>query len=467
MLVTKKTRLQNRIQNIIFYVFFLILIGLLAWLSTRYTFQSDWSASNRNSLSDASQSLLEIVDGELKITSYTNKNELIRRQTQSLINQFQRYKNNIEFSFINPESEPELTRQHGITVNGEIIIEYKNRRENIREISEQALTNAIQRVVRDNQRWIVFLEGHGERSPHRQANHDVQAWASQLNKKGFKLQTLNLADNPQIPDNTSVLVLASPQVELLAGEIDIIINYIQRGGNLLWFSDPQSSQHLETINELLEFEFLPGMVVDPTTQLFGINDPRFAIVSNYTQHPITQNFTSISLFPQAVAIDFNQQSEWNPQPFLQTVDRSWSETDEIISDVVFDSGRDLAGPLTIGIVMSRYPGDPDEDESTDNEDKPEQNQEQRHEQRIVVIGDGDFLSNSYLGNGGNLDLGLSILNWLSHDDDFIALPSKTAEDLHLELSATAQIMIGFGFLVLLPAGLIITGMLVWFKRRKQ
>ena len=118
MLVTKKSRLHNRIQNIIVYVFFLVFIGLLAWLSTRYTYQSDWSASNRNSLSEASQSLLDVVDGKLKITSYTNKNELIRRQTQSLIKQFQRYKADIEFNFINPESEPELTRQQGISVNG-------------------------------------------------------------------------------------------------------------------------------------------------------------------------------------------------------------------------------------------------------------------------------------------------------------------------------------------------------------
>ena len=349
-----------------------------------------------------------------------------------------------------------------------------NRRENIKDISEQALTNAIQRVVRDNERWIVFLEGHGERSPHRQANHDYQAWGTELDKKGFNVQTLNLANDPRIPANTSVLVLASPQVELLAGEIDIIIDYIQRGGNLLWFSDPQSSQYLEKINELLEFEFHPGIVVDPTTKLFGINDPRFAIVSNYTQHPITQQFSTVSLFPQAVAIDINQQNPWSPQPFLQTVDRSWSETDDIIDDVVFDSGRDLAGPLTIGISMSRYPGEPDEDETL-NDEPDEANdeqgqkhkQEQRHEQRIVVIGDGDFLSNSYLGNGGNLDLGLSILNWLSHDDDYISLPSKTATDLNLELSTTEQIIIGFGFLIILPAGLIITGMLVWFKRRKQ
>lgn len=463
MLVTKKSRFQVRLQNIMFYVLFLSIVGLLAWLSTRYTYQADWSANNRNSLSEASIALLDVIDSGLKITSYSSTNEKIRRRTQSLINLYQRHKSDIEFSFVNPETEPEKTRQLGISTNGELVIEYEKRRENIKEITEQAITNALQRVVRGDERWIVFLEGHGERSPHRQANHDLQAWSNQLGNKGFNIQTLNLANTPRIPDNTNVLVLASPQVELLPGEINIIIDYIKRGGNLLWLSDPDSNKHLEQVAELFDIEFQPGTVVDPTTQLFGINDPRFAIVSTYDQHPITDQFNTISLFPQAVAIDINSENKtWNIKPLLQTVERSWSETDEIVDNVTYDPGRDLPGPLTIGITMTRFPGENEDIADTSIED-PDIN----HEQRVVIIGDGDFLSNSYLGNGGNLNLGLSILNWLSHDDDYTSLPAKTAPDLQLELSTTVQVIIGFGFLVVLPAILVISGIAIWLKRRRQ
>lgn len=89
------------------------------------------------------------------------------------------------------------------------------------------------------------------------------------------------------------------------------------------------------------------------------------------------------------------------------------------------------------------------------------------QQRIVVIGDGDFLSNAFLGNGGNLDLGLNIIQWLSRSDALINIPSKTAPDRKLELSPIASGAIAVGFLFVLPIVLIGTGAIVWFKRRRR
>jgi ABC-type uncharacterized transport system involved in gliding motility auxiliary subunit len=83
-----------------------------------------------------------------------------------------------------------------------------------------------------------------------------------------------------------------------------------------------------------------------------------------------------------------------------------------------------------------------------------------------VVGDGDFLSNSYLGNGGNLDLGLNLVRWLSGDDNLLDIPARTAPDSRLELSRTAGAAIGLGFLFILPLLLIATGLLIWWRRRR-
>ena len=89
------------------------------------------------------------------------------------------------------------------------------------------------------------------------------------------------------------------------------------------------------------------------------------------------------------------------------------------------------------------------------------------EQRVVVTGDGDFLSNAYLGNGGNLMLGLNIFNWLAHDDSYISINPRPAPDLSLILSPLAQGFIGFGFLLALPLLLISAGIGVWVRRRRR
>ncbi|OQX46976.1 MAG: ABC transporter, partial [Candidatus Sedimenticola endophacoides] len=85
-------------------------------------------------------------------------------------------------------------------------------------------------------------------------------------------------------------------------------------------------------------------------------------------------------------------------------------------------------------------------------------------QRVIVLGDGDFLSNTYIGNGGNLDLGINLLRWLSGDEGLLDIPSRVANDLLLQLSDTQGAIIGLGFLLILPVALFTAGGLVWWRR---
>jgi len=455
MLVTKKSQFQIRWQTTSFVLLFLGAVGLLAWLSTRYSFEADWTANQRNSLSEASLAALKVIEGPVTVTAYATEDENIRRGITELIKRYQRIKPDLQLTFVNPETDPEQVRQLNITLNGELIFNYAGRSEHVKEFSEQSLTNTLQRLVRSGDRWLVFVEGHGERAAQGAANHDLSAWVRQLTGKGMKVQSVNLANTPQIPKNTSVLVIAGAQVDYFPGEVKILRDYVEHGGDVLWLADPGSLHGLQPLAEQLGIEFYPGVIVDPTTQLFGINDPRFAIVAEYPFHPVTRGFKSMTLFPQAAGIDFKKPEGWEGEPILQTVARTWSETGKLTGDIAYDKGKDMPGPLTVGIAMNR-------------EMKAAANgPDSKREQRVIVVGDGDFISNSFLGNGGNLDLGMNMVNWLSHDDTLISVPAKTALDRTLELSKPVQILIGFGFLLLLPALLVGSGVVIWMKRRKR
>lgn len=284
-------------------------------------------------------------------------------------------------------------------------------------------------------------------------------WGKQLQAKGLKIRSLNLADTPVVPRNTAALVIASPQLDYLPGEVNAIQQFIKEGGNLLWLAEPDKIYQLQAIAKLLGLEFLPGLIVDPNTQLLGINDPRFAIVSQYSQHQLTNDFTAVTIFPQARGISITPSDQWQHSVILQTTPRSWSETGELSGQIELNQDSDTPGPLTIGVAISRDLEAPISDAA--------QGQEVKGKQRIVVIGDGDFLSNTYLGNGGNLKLGLNIANWLAHDDRFITIPVKISPGLNIELTSTAKAIIAFGFLIFLPLLLGGTGTLIWFRRRKR
>lgn len=451
--LNRKTRRQLRLQSAGFALLFLVAIGMLAWLSTRYHIEADLTATGRHTLSEASAALLRKMDGPIRITAYAREEGLSasRKLIADLVGRYQRAKHDIRLEFINPDLAPERVRREGITLEGEIVIEYRGRTENVQDANEQAVTNALQRLAREGQRKLLFLSGHGERRPDGPANHDLSTWAGQLEKQGFTVDTLNLAAQPEIPSDTGVLVIAGPQVDLLPGEVTLLLEYVSHGGSLLWLTDPGERHGLTALAEALGVGFVPGLIVDPTTQMLGISDPAFVIVADYPPHPVTDELAAITLFPKAVGLTLSSPEGWTGQPLLRSVPRSWSETGELSGTISYDEGSERLGPIGVGVTLSRTLGEG----------------QNRRTQRVAVIGDGDFLSNAYLGNGANAQLGNRLVNWLSRDDAFITIPARTAPDTRLELTETLSIIIGFGFLIVLPGALLGSGIWIWLRRRKR
>lgn len=457
MKVTQRSRRQVRLQNILFVLLFLAVIGLLAWASERYAFQADWTANSRNTLSQTSVAVLQQLPGTLKVTVFTTDSGALRQHIADLLGRYRRYKNDIELTFVNPDTEPDRIRRLNITVDGEMLFEYEGRSQHVTQPNEEAVSNALQRLSRGAERWLVFVEGHGERSPFGQANHDLQSWGQQLEAKGFYLKGLNPAAEGLIPDNTGVLVIAGPQVNYLPGEVKLIEDYVRGGGNLLWLADADGLHGLEPLAEQLGITFEPGVIVDPTTQLFSIDNPTFAIVGDYGMHPLVDGFDMVTIFPYAAGLALEAQDDWQGEELLQTAARSWSETGVLAGEIGFDDGEDIAGPLSLAAALTRQRGRAGADVG---------DEKGAGEQRILVVGDGDFISNAYLGNGGNLDLGMNMVNWLSADDQLLSIPAKTAVDSSLNLSKAQSMVIGFGFLLVLPVLLLGSGLVIWLKRRK-
>lgn len=483
-------------QRILFVILFLTIIGLLAYLSTRYVYLADWTINGQNSLNEVSLQLLDSLDDPVEIVSYTN-NQRIKQSVRELLKRYQRVKPDISLSFINPNADPESIRTLNISVDGEMIIHYQGRQENLTELSEQNLTNTLHRLMRARARKIVFIQGHGERSSERQANFDLSSFSNHLKKQGFLLDTLNLAKDMVIPDNISVLVLAGPQAAFLPGEVRLLVDYVKAGGNLLWLGEPLkvSSNHpmhgLLPLSELLGIEFLDGVVVDPTTQQYGISRPDYAIVTEYPRHPITNGFSTVTLFPQAAGIERlptfldgeeengneantgnketdNNQSlnkHFDMTPFLLTVERSWIETSPLKDTVHFSELLDIIGPITIGMVLTREISRELNEKASDSQDSASESLTRK--QRIVILGDGDFLSNTFLGNAGNLEMGMNIFNWLSHDDQFIVIPTRSKDDIVLEISPNVLSLLGSFFLLVIPGMLILSGSIIWYRRRSR
>ncbi len=461
--INKKSRRQLRLQSWAFLILFLAVMGLLATISVLYHAEFDWTATGRHTLSEASIKVLERMPEPLLITSYQSGGDTSpeRLRVKDLIKRYQKHKANIELKFVDPITNPDIVRELGIRMNGEMIANYTNRSEHITSFDETSLTNSLQRMLRSAQRPIVFISGHRERDPLGQANHDLGAFFTNLGKKGLPTKKVNLAQERAIPADTTVLAIAGPETDYLDWEIKLIKEYLDRGGNLLWLHDPLSKVNLPALATHLGIKFEPGIIIDLEVSTVGIKDPTIVMAAEYPAHVITQNFSFITLFPRVAAIETKDQAGWQYSPILHSIANSWLEKGELTKAVRFDQQVDKQGPINFGVAGQR-----EINNGTDTpSDKPKKTAAKM--QRLVVLGDGDFLSNAFLGNQGNQQLGENIINWLAQDDNFIDIPPTTAPGSKLTMSETNWALLGAFFFLALPATLIGTGVFIWLRRRRR
>jgi len=449
-ILNKKLRLHYLIQNGVFVILLLLLVILLGYLAAQTRLQWDLSQNGRNSLSEASIEILKKLQGPIHVTAYATEQHTqlgdIRKIITDFVALYQRVKPDLSLTFIDPIEQPKLAQDTGVHVNGEMVITFNQRREHLTVINEQAFSNVLMRLARAEDKVIVALSGHGERRLDGSANYDLGELGRQLRTNGFNSQQLNLAIEQDVPVNASMLMIASPQTDLLEGEVDKLLNYIDRGGNLLWLVDQESLRGLLPLTEKLRLTLTPGVVVDPQAE--QLKAPvTFALGASYGQHAITNDFDYITVFPFARQITINENEEWRAVSLVEVAQQGWVETGNLDGEITFDQATDVAGPISIAVALTRNIRD--------------------REQRIVIVGSGHFLANAYLGNGSNLDFGVNLINWLTGDEELIVIQPRATLDSNLIFSESELTLIVLGFLVLLPLLFLVSGIVIWWRRRRK
>jgi len=451
MSMSRALRLRIAIQNGAFVVLMIVFVALCVVAARAYRAQWDLSSSSRNTLSSASADVVRKMQGPVTVTAFATPQDArfgdLRKLIRDFIARYQRTKADIRLEFIDPREQPKAAAAAGVQVNGELIVEYGGRSERLTNLSEPELTNALVRLMRATRRIVMSLDGHGERSLVNGANHDLGDFGKQLAAKGVSVNALNLAIAPEVPDDVALLIIANPQTQLQAGELERLERYLERGGNLLLLLDQEPLNGLEPLVERLGLILSPGIVVDPDSIERG-GRPVMAVAASgsYGAHPIVRTFRLNTLFPFARAVSANATDEWNVERLIEVAPRGWLESDGLDRKIVFDQERDIRGPVTIAVALERI-----KNERT---------------QRVVAVGGGHFLANTYLGNGGNLDLGISIVNWLIGDDVLIAIQPRSAPDLSLALDKGELLAIVVTFLIVVPLAFIASGALIWWRRRR-
>ena len=141
-----KSKAQNLVQQIISGLLIIAVIIALGWLSVRYNFKQDWTFNNRNTISEASQKQLASMKDPIRMIAFAYPGAPERASIQYFVDQYSRFKKDFEIEFVDPSTQPQKVKEYEISLAGEVVIEYQGRRETLRTMSEQIITETLQRL---------------------------------------------------------------------------------------------------------------------------------------------------------------------------------------------------------------------------------------------------------------------------------------------------------------------------------
>lgn len=437
-------------KNIAYTLLLLIGMSALYQLAARHPWQWDMTQTQLNSLEPSSVNALKLLQGEVKITVYAAEQDAnqvdLRRLIREFIAIYQRYKADIALTFVDPVKEPEAMRKAAIQNNGEMVVEYAGRTAHLTSLNEQTLSSALLGLAHAKEELLMYLDGHGERKLDGKANYDLGEFGKKLQQNGYRISGLDLTLAQEVPHNVGLLVLAHPQVAVMPGEVDKVLRYIDNGGDLLWLIDAEPLLGLEPVAEKLGLLLTPGMVLDPAAQ--EMNAPaNWTLSAGYPPHPVTRNFNLITVFPFARALGNEENTVWKRQTLVEGAPRGWVSRNAWSSGdkLHFDKSHDIPGPVNLAVALQRTVNDKD--------------------QRVIVVGGASFLANAYSGNGGNMDLGVNMVNWLTDQEALITIQPRANKDGTVTLGKRALTLISIGLVIALPVLLLLAGGVQWWRRR--
>lgn len=448
-------------------ILFCVFLGILIFanlLSSRHKHRFDFTSTGIFTLAPQTEKIVSNLPREVTMTAFFQGESPIKADFKNLMDGYRDLSDKITLSFVDPDKNPAIVKQYGITTYGTVVLESGKQETKVQNPTEESMTNAILKVTRDEKKKIYFLEGHGERDPDNTEGQGYSTTQKALERDGFTVEKLLLLQTANVPDDADVLVIAGPEKPVLPEEQKALEAFLQKGGSILLLLDPQTKSGLDEFLKHWGIGLQEDIVIDPMSKLFG-GDYAAPVVSQYMIHDITKNFALPTIFPVLRSVTAKQTDGIEVDELLQTGENSWAEIDFTGKKVKFDEGMDQKGPVTIAVIASK---------KIASEEKPIQNAEETQDSKknspkkgnLMVIGDSDFANNTYFNFSGNGDFFLNTTSWLAEEETLISIRPKERKDTPIHLTSDWGSAIFLMGTIIFPGVIVLAGIRNWWTRRR-
>lgn len=457
----------------------LFLGGLLLVAATALSMQGlrfDVTARRANSLTETSRSALSTLTQDVEMVAVFRANTPLEKRARDLLQLYRQASGRIQVRIFDPDRDPEEARRMGLTRPDVMIVQAASAREVVADLREPELTQAILRVEDVRRPVAAVVIGHGELDPERAG---VARFRKLLTDAGYQYRTLPLAEFGDVPGEVSLLLVLGPRTSLLAGERQAIDRYLDRGGRLGVFADPESSTGLEEVLQQRGI-VIDGRRIRDDSQLTRSLDlgPETIGLNQLGDHPVTAGLSVGVALKGATRVGLTE------RPIFGTDGSDLMRTGPRASLLGSRPGQE--GATAMPPSAGSAPG-PEDSLATETATPPavipvaaalqwEVTAEhgrsssghavpEKPYARVVAIGDSDFLRDGMIDLFGNREFAARIVSWLGEREFLLFFPQESAGATRLRVNQAGLKAVDYLLGLLVPLSVYAIGAFLWMRRR--
>lgn len=305
-----------------------------------------------------------------------------------------------------------------------------------------------------------FLTGNDERNTNKIGDKDYKGITKSLSSRGalinqgFDVVDLSLDSVDQIPTNLAVLIVADPKAPYTEDQIRKIEQYIDQGGNIVFAGEPGRESLLNPLIRKLGVSFIPGTLLEESENFeFDLIQARFTGVAGANGFKFYDK--AIVTFPGAMGLQYTDSGAFMVMPLLVTnKDVSWNKLgafDLKLQKVAFNPDKEIKQSVPVALALFRNLAG--------------------KEQKIMVFGDADFMSNAELARNTpytvNGHFAMRMFKWFSNGT--YPVDVSRPESIDTKVLVSRQQINGqkVFFLGILPFAIGLLGSVTLIRRKRN
>jgi len=442
-------------NSFVLFVAFTGILVALNILAQQYPQRWDVTEDKQHTLSPETIQALQSLPDSVHATAFYRDRQNAESASQLLEDFKVNSDGNFDYQFMDPDANPVLVKQLGITGDGKILLQMGESQEIVTIASQRELTGGLVRLLNPDKPVLYFLAGEGEHNTENAGEGAYTRVRQVLENKNYVVNTLNLQAQNAIPEDASVIIVAGPLVPLMDNSVALIRDFLDNGGSLMVLSNPvpltESGDKPDPLAEYLGSDWGITLDNDIVIDTNSPSSPFFAVGAQYTSHPITEKMQGIAaIFPYSRSLTIgSENTESSAQELVLTIPNSWGETDFSAleqQNLQYDEGVDLLGPMTLAAVAENNTA----------------------KSRVVVFGSSSFAQDDSFDFSGNGDMFVNSVDWLAEKESLIGLTENQATTRTFTPPGSLQFILTIVSAVcIIPLVIVGAGVYAWVMRRRR